>query len=47
VDDFLKWVHVVSVEDGALERIGPHVAAIAEAEGLPAHAESVRIRGRG
>jgi histidinol dehydrogenase len=46
VDDFLKWVHVVSLEDGALARVGPHVAAIAEAEGLPAHAESVRLRGR-
>jgi histidinol dehydrogenase len=46
VDDFIKWVHVVSLEDGALARVGPHVAAIAEAEGLPAHAESVRLRGR-
>src|SRR4029079_14467728 len=46
VDDFLKWVHVVSLDDGALARVRPHVAAIAEAEGLPAHAESVRIKGR-
>ena len=46
VDDFLKWPHVISVENGALARIAPHVAAIAEAEGLPAHAESVRMPGR-
>jgi len=46
VDDFLKWMHVVSLDDGVIGRLAPHVAAIAEAEGLPAHAESVRIRGR-
>ena len=46
VDDFLKPMHVVSLDEGALARVGPHVAAIAEAEGLPAHAESVRVRGR-
>src|SRR5437764_2382662 len=46
VDDFLKWIHVVSMEEGALARVAPHVAALAEAEGLPAHAESVRLRGR-
>jgi histidinol dehydrogenase len=46
VDDFLKWMHVVSLDDDALAAVAPHVAAIAEAEGLPAHAESVRMRGR-
>ncbi|HKN39107.1 MAG TPA: histidinol dehydrogenase [Acidimicrobiia bacterium] len=46
VDDFLKWMHVVSLDDGVIGRLAPHVAAIAEAEGLPAHAESVRLRGR-
>jgi len=45
VDDFAKQIHVVSVDEAALARLAPHVAAIAEAEGLPAHAESVRIRG--
>jgi histidinol dehydrogenase len=45
VDDFLKQIHVVSLDEATLARIGPHVAAIAEAEGLPAHAESVRLRG--
>ena len=47
VDDFLTWIHVVSLDDGALARVAPHVVALAEAEGLPAHAESVRLRGRG
>src|SRR5947209_7624637 len=46
VDDFLKWIHVVSLGDGALARLAPHVAALAEEEGLPAHAESVRLRDR-
>jgi len=46
VDDFVKWIHVVSLGDGALARVAPAVAALAEAEGLPAHAESVRLRGQ-
>jgi histidinol dehydrogenase len=45
VDDFVKHVHVVSLDEPALSRLAPHVAAIAEAEGLATHAESVRIRG--
>ena len=44
VDDFLKQIHVVSVDETGLARLAPHVAALAEAEGLAAHAESVRIR---
>jgi histidinol dehydrogenase len=44
VDDFTKHVHVVSLDRSALERVAPHVAAIAEAEGLAAHALSVRLR---
>jgi histidinol dehydrogenase len=46
VDDFLKQIHVVSLDEAALGRLAPHVAAIAEAEGLAAHAESVRLRWR-
>ena len=45
VDDFVKHIHVISLDGPALARHAPHVAAIAEAEGLPAHAESVRVRG--
>ncbi|HEV7886099.1 MAG TPA: histidinol dehydrogenase [Acidimicrobiales bacterium] len=44
VDDFQKLVHVISLDQAALGRVAPHVAAIAEAEGLAAHAESVRLR---
>ena len=44
VHDFQKTVHVVSVDESALAGLGPHVAALAEAEGLPAHAQSVRAR---
>jgi histidinol dehydrogenase len=45
VDDFLKHMHVVSMDEPTLARLAPHVAAMAEAEGLPTHAESVRVRG--
>src|SRR5205807_899201 len=45
VADFQKLVHVVSLDGATLSRIAPHVAAIADAEGLVTHAESVRIRG--
>jgi histidinol dehydrogenase len=44
VDDFTKQVHVVSLDEAALAKVAPHVAALAEAEGLPAHAASVRMR---
>ena len=46
VDDFVKHIHVVSLDEEALERAAPLVAALADAEGLATHAESVRIRGR-
>lgn len=44
VADFTKEVHVVTADEGALRRLAPHVVALAEAEGLDAHARSVRIR---
>ena len=46
VDDFTKPVHVVDVDERAFERLGGAVIEIATAEGLAAHAESVRLRGR-
>ncbi len=46
VDDFCKHIHVVELDRAALERLAPHVEAIAGSEGLAAHAESVRIRTR-
>jgi histidinol dehydrogenase len=44
VDDFCKHLHVVSLDRPTLERLAPHVAAIATSEGLSAHAESVLLR---
>jgi len=44
VEDFVRRVHVVSADRAALNRVSNHVAAIAEAEGLSAHALSVRLR---
>lgn len=44
VDDFVKHIHVINLDRGALQRVGPDVEALAMAEGLAAHAESVRLR---
>ena len=44
VADFQKHVHVVSLDDGALERVAPFVRTLAESEGLDAHADAVRLR---
>lgn len=44
VGDFLKHIHVVSLDEPTLARVAPHVAAIADAEGLVSHAASVRMR---
>jgi len=46
VDDFVKHVHVVTLDEDALARVAPDVIALAEAEGLAAHAESIRVRRR-
>ena len=44
VRDFLRSMHVVSADRDGLAGLAPHVIALAEAEGLTAHAESVRLR---
>ena len=44
VDDFLKHVHVVTVDQAGLAAVGEHVIALATYEGLDAHAESIRLR---
>jgi histidinol dehydrogenase len=44
VHDFLKHLHVVTVSPQGLDRVAPHVARLAEAEGLDAHARSVLLR---
>ena len=41
VSDFVKDVHVITLDRAALERAAPVVAAIADAEGLAAHADWV------
>jgi histidinol dehydrogenase len=44
VRDFVKTIYVSGLEAGALERLAPHVEALAEAEGLHAHARAVTAR---
>ncbi len=44
VADFQKHVHVVTLDDGALERVAPFVRTLAASEGLDAHADAVRLR---
>ena len=43
-DDFRRHIHAVSVDAAALSALAPHVVVLATTEGLPAHADSVRIR---
>jgi histidinol dehydrogenase len=46
--DFLKRTSILKCDAQAFEILGPHTVALAEAEGLPAHARSAAIRlGRG
>jgi len=42
--DFLKRTSIVKCDEAAFGRLGPHTVALAEAEGLPAHARSASIR---
>jgi histidinol dehydrogenase len=44
VYDFLRQQHVVRVDEVGFEAVGPVVEALARAEGLEAHAESIRVR---
>ncbi len=44
VGDFLRRSHVISFTEVAARRVAPDVAVIADAERLPAHAESARLR---
>jgi histidinol dehydrogenase len=43
-DDFTKPIHVVTVSQEGFEAAASHVVALAEAEGLAAHADSIRLR---
>jgi histidinol dehydrogenase len=42
--DFMKRTTILSTPMSALEKIGPGAGLIADAEGLGAHAHSVRVR---
>ena len=44
VNDFLKVITVQNYTAAGLATLGPHAIALAEAEGLTAHAQSVRVR---
>jgi histidinol dehydrogenase len=41
---FVKAVHVVEYDRGALAAVADHVVALAEAEDLPGHAAAVTVR---
>jgi histidinol dehydrogenase len=45
--DFVKLISVQKVSRPGLRRIGPAIELLAAAEGLPAHAESIRVRCEG
>ncbi len=42
--DFMKRTSFIQLDEAALQRVGPAAIALAEAEGLPAHARSIEIR---
>jgi histidinol dehydrogenase len=44
VNDFVKLITVQQYSKQALRVLGPRAALLAEAEGLTAHAESIRTR---
>jgi|CXWL01.1.fsa_nt_gi histidinol dehydrogenase len=44
VEDFVRRSHIIRVSPAAALRLAPHAAALADAEGLPAHAAAARRR---
>jgi len=44
VNDFVKLITVQQYSEQAMRILGPSAALLAEAEGLTAHAESIRVR---
>jgi histidinol dehydrogenase len=44
VMDFMKRTSIIGCDAAALVKIGPAAARLADAEGLPSHAKSVRVR---
>jgi histidinol dehydrogenase len=44
LDDFVKTTSIISYTETRLRRSGPDIVRLAQAEGLEAHAEAVRVR---
>jgi histidinol dehydrogenase len=42
--DFMKRTSFIALDKEAMKTIGPAAVTLAEAEGLPAHAASVKVR---
>jgi len=42
--DFLKRTSIIGCDEKSLNAIGPAAARLADAEGLPSHAQSIRVR---
>lgn len=42
--DFMKRTSFIQLDEAALQAIGPAAVALADAEGLPAHARSIEVR---
>lgn len=42
--DFMKRTSFIQLDEAALKAVGPAAIALAEAEGLPAHARSIEVR---
>jgi histidinol dehydrogenase len=42
--DFMKRTSFIQLDESALKQIGPAAIALADAEGLPAHARSIEVR---
>lgn len=42
--DFMKRTSFIQLDEAALGRVGPAAIALADAEGLPAHARSIEVR---
>ena len=44
INDFVKDIHIISMGAAALREAAETITKIADAEGLDAHAESIRLR---
>ncbi len=44
VQTFLRGVHLIEYDQGALREVGGHVLALSQAEDLPAHGQAVSVR---